>query len=110
MESYKGNVVHGAAALLYDHVRKFGYFDFGVISLFYQVHHGQWGAFHYCTFPLAISVNPVLWLPAAPCTAKRLIPCRLDHPVLRPGQSAEINEVFLPAAQILTSVWLTVTV
>lgn len=108
LESHKGNIVHGATALLHDHVRKFSHFDFGVISLFHQVHHRQRGAFHHRTFPLAVGVNPALWLPAAPCTAERLIPCRLDHPVLRPGQSAEINEVFLPAAHILTSVWLAV--
>lgn len=110
MESHERGVVHGAAALLHDHVRKLGHFDFGVIALFHQVHHGQRGTLHHRALPLAVSVNAALWLPAAPRTAERLVPRGLDHPVLRPGQSAEINEVFFTAAQLLVFVWLAVTV
>lgn len=110
MGSCEGNVVHGAAALLHDHVGKFGHFDFRVIALFHQVHHGQRGALHHRAFPLAGSVKGARWLPAAPHTAERLVPRRLDHPVLRPGQSAEVNEVLLTAAHLLVFVWLAVTV
>lgn len=106
--SDRGDFVHGAAALLNNHVWEFCHLDFSVISFFDQVHHGQRRALHHRTGPLPVSIVTALWLLASSGASERLVPGRLYDPVLSPGQLSEVDKVLLPAT--LAAVWTGVTV
>lgn len=97
--SHDGEVVHRAGAPLHDHVWEFGHFYLGVIALLHQVHDGQGGALGHHAPPLAVAVV-AFGLLAGPRAPEGLVTSRLDDPVLRPGEGAEVDEVLLAAAGV----------
>ena len=92
-------VVHGAGAPLHDHVGEFGHFYLGIVALLHQVHDGQGGALGHHAAPLAVAVVAPGLL-AAPRAPEGLVTGRLDDPVLRPGEGAEVDEVLLATAGV----------
>lgn len=106
--SDRRDFVHGAATLFYNHVREFCHLNFSVISLFHQIHHGQRRALQHRAGPLPISIVSALGLLASSSASERLVPGRLNDPVLSPGELTEVDEMLLPAT--LTAAWAGVTV
>lgn len=98
--SHQRHAVCNAAALLNDHVGKLACFNLGAVAPLDEVHHGEWGALCHGTGALPIAEAPqgAGGLQAAPRAAVSLVPRRLDDPVLCPGELAEVDVVFLPAA------------
>jgi len=98
--SHQRHAVRDAAALLDDHVGKLGRFDLGAVAPLDEVHHGERGALCHGAGALPVAEAPQRagGLQAPPRAPVRLVPCRLDDPVLRPGELAEADVVFLPAA------------
>lgn len=103
MTSYYGDVVHRARAPLYNHVGEFSHFYLSVVPLLHQVHDGQRGALRHRAPPLPVAVV-ALGLLAASGAPEGLVARRLDDPVLRPGESTEVDEVLFPAAGVLVLV------
>lgn len=99
MSSHYGVVVHRAGAPLHDHVWEFGHFYLCIIALLHQVHDGQGGALGHHAPPLAVAVV-AFGLLAGPRAPEGLVTSRLDDPVLRPGEGAEVDEVLLAAAGV----------
>ncbi len=99
MTSYYGDVVHRARTPLYNHVGEFSHFYLSVVPLLHQVHDGQRGALRHRAPPLPVAVV-TLGLLAASGAPEGLVACGLDDPVLRPGESTEVDEVLLPAAGV----------
>lgn len=98
--SYYGDVLRGARTFLHYHIGELGHLYLGVVALLHQVHDGQRGALGHRALPLAVAVV-ARGLPAAPGAPEGLVSRRLDDPVLRPGERAEVDEVLLPAAAVL---------
>lgn len=105
--SHYGMVVHGAGAPLHDHVGEFGHLDLGVLALLHQVHDGQGGALRHHAAPLAVAVV-AFGLLAAARAPEGLVTRRLDDPVLRPGEGAEVDEVLLAAAGVFVLTYVAV--
>lgn len=100
-------VVHRAGAPLHDHVGEFRHLDLGVVALLHQVHDGQGGALRHHAPPLAVAVV-AFGLFAAPQAPEGLVARRLDDPVLRPREGAEVDEVLLTAAGVFVLTGVTV--
>lgn len=103
MTSYYGDIVHRASTPLHNHIGELRHLDLGVVPLLHQVHDGQRGALGHRATPLPVAVVP-LGLLAAARAPEGLVAGGLDDPVLRPGESAEVDEVLLPAAGVFVLV------
>lgn len=98
--SHQRLAVREAAAPLHDHVGELGRLDLGVVAPLGEVDDGQGGGGGggAGAVPGAGAAQGAGERRAAPGAAERLEPRRLQDPVLRPGQIAEADVVFLPAA------------
>lgn len=96
-------MVHHAVAPLHDQVGELGHFYLRELVLLHQVHDGQRGALGHRAPPLAVAVV-ALGLLAAAGALEGLVARRLDDPVARPAERAEVDVVLLPAAGVFVLV------